>query len=113
MPDGTGVGHVHLKVTDLKRSMEFYGGTLGFDIMSYLGSAAFLSAGGYHHHIGLNTWESFMGEIHGKESAGLEYFTISLPSSEILQQLISRLGERSPEKQAPNQFSITDPDGIE
>lgn len=112
MPDGTRIGHVHLKVTELKRSIEFYCETLGFDVMSNLGSAAFLSAGGYHHHIGLNTWESYMGESRVKESAGLEYFTISLPSSEFLQQLISKLGKGSPREQTSNQFSITDPDGI-
>ena len=56
---GTRIGHVHLKVADLDRALGFYCGVLGFELMQRLGSgAAFISAGGYHHHIGLNTWES-------------------------------------------------------
>ena len=60
---GTIVGHVHLKVADLDRAIRFYGGVLGFEVTQRMGdSAAFLSAGGYHHHVGLNTWESSGGE---------------------------------------------------
>ena len=56
---GASIGHIHLKVSDLNRAIAFYGGVLGFDVMQRYGDeAAFLSAGGYHHHIGLNTWES-------------------------------------------------------
>src|SRR4051812_50223301 len=56
---GTRIGHVHLKVADLDRALGFYCGVLGFELMQRMGSgAAFISAGGYHHHIGLNTWES-------------------------------------------------------
>ena len=56
---GVRMGHVHLKVSDLERALGFYSGVLGFELMQRMGdSAAFLSAGGYHHHIGLNTWES-------------------------------------------------------
>ena len=56
---GTRIGHVHLKVADLDRALGFYCGVLGFEVMQKMGSgAAFISAGGYHHHIGLNTWES-------------------------------------------------------
>ena len=59
---GVRIGHVHLKVSNLERSIEFYSGMLGLQIMQRMGdSAAFLSAGGYHHHIGLNTWESLGG----------------------------------------------------
>ena len=58
-PEGTGIGHVHLKVADIDRALAFYQGVLGFDLIMRLGdSAAFVSAGGYHHHIGLNTWHS-------------------------------------------------------
>ncbi|QQA42341.1 VOC family protein [Pelagovum pacificum] len=58
-PAATKVGHIHLKVSDLEKSIAFYSGVLGFEVMQYYGKqAAFLSAGGYHHHIGLNTWES-------------------------------------------------------
>ena len=63
-PDAS-IGHVHLKVSDLNRAIAFYGGVLGFDVMQRYGEdAAFLSAGGYHHHIGLNTWESKGGSPH-------------------------------------------------
>ena len=56
---GTRIGHVHLKVADIERALKFYCGVLGFELMQRLGpGAAFISAGGYHHHIGLNTWES-------------------------------------------------------
>jgi catechol 2,3-dioxygenase len=59
IPAQTRIGHVHLKVSDLQRSMDFYCGLLGFELMvKYGGEAAFISAGGYHHHIGLNTWYS-------------------------------------------------------
>src|SRR5437588_272969 len=58
IPAETRIGHVHLKVADLERAIGFYRDYLGFDLLFNMGSAAFLSAGGYHHHIGLNTWES-------------------------------------------------------
>src|ERR1035437_6901586 len=59
----TGIGHVHLKVADLERALKFYCGVLGFELMQRFGTqAAFVSAGGYHHHIGLNTWESQGGQ---------------------------------------------------
>ncbi len=58
IPAGAHIGHVHLKVADLERAVRFYRDILGFDVVVHLGTAAFLSAGGYHHHIGLNTWES-------------------------------------------------------
>ena len=61
-PAGTHIGHVHLKVADLERAVSFYRDTMGFDVVARYGAqAAFLSAGGYHHHIGLNTWESLGG----------------------------------------------------
>ena len=59
---GVDIGHIHLKVADIDRSLDFYCGILGFELMQRFGdSAAFISAGGYHHHIGLNTWESLGG----------------------------------------------------
>ena len=62
VPKGTRIGHVHLKVTDLEKSLSFYRDLLGFQLQQYYGdSAAFISAGGYHHHIGLNTWHSKNG----------------------------------------------------
>ncbi len=68
----TTIGHIHLKVADLQRSIDFYSGILGFKIMTKMeNSAAFLSAGGYHHHIGLNTWESAKGNPPPEGSTGL------------------------------------------
>jgi catechol 2,3-dioxygenase len=61
IPAGTHIGHVHLKVADLDRAIAFYRDVLGFDLLYNMGTAAFLSAGGYHHHIALNTWESAGG----------------------------------------------------
>ena len=66
---GTRIGHVHLKVADLDRALGFYCGVLGFELMQRMGSgAAFISAGGYHHHIGLNTWESKGGKREGEKA---------------------------------------------
>ena len=77
VPDGTSIGHVHLKVADIGRSMAFYGDVLGFDQVMRLGDqAAFLSAGGYHHHIGLNTWHSRKGTPAPVHHTGLYHFAI-------------------------------------
>ncbi len=113
MPAGTRIGHVHLKVTDLERSIAFYQGMLGLNLMSFWGSAAFLSVGGYHHHVGMNTWESLHGEPMRQDYAGLEYFTITIPE-ENLRHLSYRLAD-SPflHGQTPDQLFISDPDEIE
>jgi catechol-2,3-dioxygenase len=71
------IGHVHLKVADLERALGFYCGVLGFDLMQQFGnSAAFISAGGYHHHIGLNTWESAGGTPPPRGTTGLYHLAI-------------------------------------
>ena len=100
------VGHVHLKVTDLKRSIFFCHNQLGLDLMNYWGNAAFLSAGRYHHHIGVNTWQSKLGIPFNDGCVGLEYFTIHLPDENVGTQLYSNLNV--PEKSV----DIYDPDGI-
>src|SRR5512133_3315954 len=75
------IGHVHLKVADLERAIRFYRDILGFELTQRLGSqAAFLSAGGYHHHIGLNTWESSGGSPPPRNSPGLYHLAILYPS---------------------------------
>lgn len=75
--EGTTIGHVHLKVADLNRSIDFYHGVLGFEITQRAGrSAVFLSAGGYHHHIGLNTWDSAGGSPPPDGSTGLYHVAI-------------------------------------
>jgi catechol-2,3-dioxygenase len=75
------IGHVHLKVADLERSLGFYCGVLGFEISQRMGNeAAFVSAGGYHHHIGLNTWESKNGIPPPQGTTGLYHFAIRYPT---------------------------------
>lgn len=77
----TRIGHVHLKVSDLERSIRFYSEILGFEVTQRYGSqAAFLSAGGYHHHIGLNTWQSLGGPPAPTRSAGLFHVAILFPT---------------------------------
>lgn len=93
IPAGTGIGHVHLKVSDLKRALAFYNGILGFEITQFYGTdAAFVSAGGYHHHIGLNTWYSKNAPPSPVRSAGLFHVAILYPERKdlaaVLQQLI-------------------------
>ena len=86
------IGHVHLKVADLERSLAFYSGVLGFEITQRYGTqAAFLSAGGYHHHIGLNTWESAGGSPPPHGSTGLFHTAIRYPERRALADALRRL----------------------
>ena len=86
------IGHVHLKVADIDRSLEFYVGVLGFDLMARMGGeAAFISAGGYHHHIGLNTWESKGGPPPARGTTGLYHAAIRYPSRAALAGALRRL----------------------
>jgi catechol 2,3-dioxygenase len=88
----TRIGHVHLKVADLPRAIAFYRDALGFDLMEQMGNtAAFLSAGGYHHHIGLNTWESQGGPPPAPGTTGLYHFAILYPSRLELARALKRL----------------------
>lgn len=92
IPAQTRIGHVHLKVSDLDRALGFYCDLLGFELMMRMGSqAAFISAGGYHHHIGLNTWESKGAPPAPKFSAGLYHTAILLPSRKDLAELFLRI----------------------
>jgi len=94
IPDGTSIGHVHLKVADLERSLDFYCGVLGFVLMARYGpQAAFVSAGGYHHHIGLNTWESRGGNPPPPGSTGLYHVAIRYPERRDLAHALQRLVE--------------------
>jgi len=89
---GTRIGHVHLKVADIERSLAFYCGVLGFELMQRLGSeAAFVSAGGYHHHIGLNTWESRGGAPPARGTTGLYHFAILYSGRPALADALKRL----------------------
>ena len=89
---GTRIGHVHLKVANLERALAFYSGLLGFEIMQRLGdSAAFLSAGGYHHHIALNTWESLGGSPPPVGTTGLYHTAIVYPTRAALAGALHRV----------------------
>lgn len=91
-PGGTTIGHVHLQVTDLDRALGFYHDLLGFELMQRFGQqAAFLSAGGYHHHIGLNTWHSLGGSPARKHGAGLYHAAILYPTRADLGRVLQRL----------------------
>lgn len=92
LPDATRIGHVHLKVADLERAIAFYSGVLGFAVTQRLGnSAAFLSAGGYHHHIGLNTWQSRGGPQPAPNMTGLYHTAILLPDRAGLAAVLRRI----------------------
>lgn len=92
VPAGTRIGHVHLKVADIKRALDFYCGILGFDLVQTYGDqAAFISAGGYHHHIGLNTWESKGGSPPPPGTTGLYHTAILYPERKDLAQALKRL----------------------
>jgi catechol 2,3-dioxygenase len=89
---GTGIGHVHLKVADLDRAIGFYHGVLGFSVQARMGdSAAFLSASGYHHHVGLNTWESRGGKAPAAGTTGLFHAAILYPTRAALADALRRL----------------------
>ena len=91
---GVRIGHVHLKVADVDRALAFYCGVLGFDLMQRIGpQAAFISAGGYHHHIGLNTWESRGGPPPPQGTTGLYHLAILYPSRAMLADALRRLIE--------------------
>lgn len=92
LPSQTKIGHVHLKVANLNRSLEFYQGVLGFEISCRYGEqAVFLSAGGYHHHIGLNTWDSLNGRPPAQGTTGLYHTAILLPTRKSLADTVKRV----------------------
>jgi catechol 2,3-dioxygenase len=89
---GTRIGHVHLKVADIDRALKFYCGVLGFELTQRMGpQAAFISAGGYHHHIGLNTWESRGGSPPPAGATGLYHVAILYPTRAALADALRRL----------------------
>ena len=95
VPDGTRIGHVHLKVSNLQRAMDFYCGLLGFELTQMYGEdAAFISAGGYHHHIGLNTWYSKGAPPAATRAAGLFHTAILYPERRDLATALKRVIDR-------------------
>jgi len=110
-PAGAKIGHLHLRVTDLERSVKFYHEKLGLEIMMHVPQigAAFLSAGGYHHHVGLNTWHSLGGMPHEDGDAGLDELKVVVPAGTVLKGVARRIpGARSEGRG----FVVSDPDGI-
>ncbi len=92
IPAGTRIGHVHLKVTDIEKALHFYRDLLGFEVQQLFGSsAAFISAGGYHHHIGLNTWHSKNTGPAPVRAAGLYHTAILYPTRKDLATALKRL----------------------
>jgi catechol 2,3-dioxygenase len=101
LPDGTTMGHVHLRVADVPETVRFYGDVLGMGLMAQLGPmAAFLSAGGYHHHIGGNTWESRGASPAPEGSATLRHATIVLPDQAELDAVVARVADAGQEPEA-------------
>jgi catechol 2,3-dioxygenase len=117
MDAGVRIGHVHLKVSDLDRALAFYCGVLGFELTQRYGKeAAFVSAGGYHHHIGLNTWDSKGGGPPPRGTTGLYHFAILYPSRTTLADVARRLVAAGIPLQASDHgvseaLYVHDPDG--
>ena len=114
----TRVGHIHLKVANLDRAIAFYSGLLGFDLTQKYGDqAAFLSAGGYHHHIGLNTWESLGGTAPPPGHTGLYHSAFVFPDRKALAQVLKRLMaakyplDGASDHGVSEAIYLTDPDG--
>jgi len=112
------VGHVHLKVSDLERAIRFYSEVLGFELMQRMGpEAAFLSAGGYHHHVGLNTWESAGGPPPAPGTTGLYHVAFRYPDRAALAKAYRRLIEHSVPLDGASDHGVSealylrDPDG--
>jgi catechol 2,3-dioxygenase len=112
------IGHVHLKVADLERALTFYHGVLGFQVMQRFGNeAAFISAGGYHHHIGLNTWESAGGTPPPRGTTGLYHLAVLYPNRAELADAVGRVLDAGIELDGASDHGVSeaiylrDPDG--
>lgn len=118
LPATTCIGHVHLKVSDLERSVAFYRDVIGFEVVARYGTqAAFMSAGGYHHHLGLNTWESAGAGPAPRRAPGLYHFAINVPDRRALGIALQRLIDSGVRLQGAADHGVSealylaDPDG--
>lgn len=116
-PKATRIGHVHLKVADIDQSLEFYQGVLGFELMHRMEQAAFISAGGYHHHIALNTWESKGAPPPPENTTGLFHLAILYPTRTDLADALQRVLNNDIELTGASDHGVSealyldDPDG--
>ena len=110
LPADTRLGHIHLQVGDIAQAATFYHDILGFDIVSGMPSALFVSAGGYHHHIGLNTWHSKGAAPALADMVGLRFFTVNFPTEEARQEVLARIAAAGlPTTQAGDAIAVQDP----
>jgi catechol 2,3-dioxygenase len=112
IPPETRVGHVHLHVRDIEEAIDFYHGVIGFDVMGVAKAfrMGFVSAGGYHHHLGLNTWQGEGAPPPPADAAGLRYFTVELPDQEALDQVVARIDAAGiPSNQTDDGLLLQDP----
>lgn len=113
LPADTVVGHVHLRIADVEKSHEFYVDTVGFEVQQREDDCLFISAGGYHHHIGANTWNGVNNPHPPAHATGLKVYTIVLPHKEELDEVKERLIEKQHEiNETTNGFTVVDPSGI-
>jgi catechol 2,3-dioxygenase len=114
LPAGTTMGHVHLKVADLSDSVAFYRDLLGFELMAtFADSAAFLAAGGYHHHLGINTWQSRGAAPPPQGAASIAYATFVLPTDADRDSLVAHLKDTGHEvKESETGLQLRDPSGL-
>jgi catechol 2,3-dioxygenase len=112
MAEGTKIGHVHLQVNNLQETTAYYRDVVGFDLTTGIPAASFVSAGGYHHHIGLNTWRSLHAEKRPDDALGLVGYQIVLPDEDALNAHLSTLEERGEEIDRSRAYpQVTDPSG--
>lgn len=112
VPPETRLGHIHLHIRDIDEAVDFYHGTLGFDVMGVAKAfrMAFVSAGGYHHHIGLNTWQGEGALPPPADAAGMRHFTVALPDREALDAVVKRIEEAGlPANQTEEGLLLYDP----
>ena len=112
VPQEIRIGHVHLHVQDVDEAMDFYHGVIGFDLMGKAQAmqAAFVSAGGYHHHVGLNTWQGEGAPPPPPDAVGLHYFAVELPNQDALDEVIARVDEAGiPANQTEDGLLLYDP----